>query len=116
MLPHLHCLSQNLHYDFVLINQERFQGNVPFYQVFKEFSYSSNGWVSSLWLSKSLTQNQSGLLIDNRTCLPGQEAEDISPSPGEGHGSPFRCSCLETPVDREPGRLQSTGLRRVRHN
>ena len=36
--------------------------------------------------------------------------------PGEGHGSPLQYSCLENPMDREPGRLQSIGLQRVRHD
>ena len=30
-------------------------------------------------------------------------------SPGGGHGHPLQCSCLENPMDKEPGRLQSTG-------
>ena len=29
-------------------------------------------------------------------------------SPGEGNGNPLQYSCLENPVDREPGGLQST--------
>ena len=28
-------------------------------------------------------------------------------SPGEGHGNPLQYSCPESPMDREPGRLQS---------
>ena len=31
-------------------------------------------------------------------------------SPGEGNGHPLQYSCLENPMDREPGGLQSTGL------
>ena len=27
--------------------------------------------------------------------------------PGGGNGYPLQCSCLENPIDREPGRLQS---------
>ena len=37
-------------------------------------------------------------------------------SPGGGHGNQFQCSCLENPMDKEPGGLQSTGSHRVRHN
>ena len=33
-----------------------------------------------------------------------------------GNGNPPQYSCLENPMDREPGGLQSTGLHRVRHN
>ena len=36
--------------------------------------------------------------------------------PGGGHGNPLQCSCLENPWTEEPGRLQSVGLQRVRHN
>ena len=31
-------------------------------------------------------------------------------SPGEGNGNPLQYSCLENPIDGEPGWLQSTGL------
>ena len=37
-------------------------------------------------------------------------------SPGGGHGNPVQYSCLESPMDREPGRLQSMGSQRVRHD
>ena len=34
-------------------------------------------------------------------------------SSGEGNGSPLQYSCLENPMDPEPGRLLSMGLQRV---
>ena len=37
-------------------------------------------------------------------------------SPGEGNGNPLQYSCLENPMDREPGGLQSTGSQRVGHD
>ena len=37
-------------------------------------------------------------------------------SPGGGNGNLLQYSGLENPVDVEPGRLQSTGLQRVRHD
>ena len=37
-------------------------------------------------------------------------------SPGEGNGNPLQYSCLENPMAEEPGRLQSMGLQRVRHD
>ena len=37
-------------------------------------------------------------------------------SPGEGNGNPLQYSCLENPIDGEPGGLQSTGSQRVGHN
>ena len=37
-------------------------------------------------------------------------------SSGEGNGNPLQYSCLENPMDRERGRLQSMGSQRVGHN
>ena len=37
-------------------------------------------------------------------------------SPGGGQGNPLQYSCLEVPMEREPGRLQSMGSQRVRHD
>ena len=37
-------------------------------------------------------------------------------SPGEGNANPLQYYCLENPVDRGPGRLQSMGSQRVGHN
>ena len=36
--------------------------------------------------------------------------------PGGGHSDPLQYSCLENPMDRETGGLQSIGLQRVGHN
>ena len=36
--------------------------------------------------------------------------------PGGGHGNPLQYSCLENPMDRESGGLQSMRLQRVGHN
>ena len=35
---------------------------------------------------------------------------------GEGNGNPPQYSCLENPMDGEPGGLLSIGLHRVRHD
>ena len=37
-------------------------------------------------------------------------------SPGGGNGNPLQYSCLENPMDGEPGRLPSTGSQRVGHD
>ena len=37
-------------------------------------------------------------------------------SHGEGNGNPLEYSCLENPMDKEPGELQSMGSERVGHN
>ena len=39
-----------------------------------------------------------------------------TPLIGEGNGTPLQYSCLENPWTEEPGRLQSTGSLRVRHD
>ena len=31
-------------------------------------------------------------------------------SPGGGNGNPFQYYCLQNPMDKEPGRLQSMGM------
>ena len=36
--------------------------------------------------------------------------------PGEESGNPLQYSCLENPWTEEPGRLQSMGSQRVRHD
>ena len=35
---------------------------------------------------------------------------------GEGNGTPLQYSCLENPMEEEPGGLQSMGLHRVGHD
>ena len=37
-------------------------------------------------------------------------------SPGERNGNPFLYSCWEIPWTEEPGRLQSMGSKRIRHD
>ena len=37
-------------------------------------------------------------------------------SPGEGNGNPLQYSCLENPMEEEPGGLHPMGLQRVGHN
>ena len=37
-------------------------------------------------------------------------------SPGGGHSNPLHYSCLENPHGQRPGRLQSMGSQRVRHD
>ena len=49
--------------------------------------------------------------IRNAGLIPG-----LRRSPGEGHSNPLQYSCLENPMDRGAGGLQSMGSQRVRHN
>ena len=37
-------------------------------------------------------------------------------SPGGRHSNPLQYSCLENPMERAPGGLQSMGSQRVRHD
>ena len=36
--------------------------------------------------------------------------------PGGGHGNPLQYSCLKSPMDREPSRLQSIMSKKVGHD
>ena len=59
-----------------------------------------------------------------KSCLPMQEAQETwvqslgweNPleNPGEGHGNPLQCSCLENPKDRGGWQATATGSQRVR--
>ena len=51
-------------------------------------------------------------------CIPWshKELDTTELLSGEGNGTPFQYSCPENPMDREPGRLQSMGSRRVGHD
>ena len=54
---------------------------------------------------------ESAYNAENPGSIPG-----LGRSPREGNGNPFHYSCLGNPWTEEPGRLQSMGLQRVRHN
>ena len=49
--------------------------------------------------------------VRNIGSVPGSEG-----SQGRGHSNQLRYSCLENPMDGEPGGLQPTGPLRVEHN
>ena len=65
------------------------------------------------------------LTLFNNQCSDGKEtaynARDSSwipglgRSPGEGNVNLLQYSCLENPVDRKPGKLQSMELQRIGH-
>ena len=60
-------------------------------------------------------------MVENPSAIAG-DVRDMSSvpglgrSPGRGHDIPLQSSCLENPMDREPGGLQSMGSQRVRHD
>ena len=49
--------------------------------------------------------------VRNEVSIPGSGR-----SPGGGHRNPLQYSCLENPWTEEPGREQSLGLQRGRHD
>ena len=49
--------------------------------------------------------------VRDASLIPGSER-----SPGGGHGNPLQYSCLENPMDREPGGVWPIGLQRIGHN
>ena len=63
-----------------------------------------------------------GFLVAQRFKASAHNAGDLGStpgsgrSPGEGNGNPFQYSCLENPMDRGAGGLQSTGSQRVGHD
>ena len=75
----------------------------------------------------SITKSEDGTFGLNLivvTNLPANEGDvrdahsipGLGRSPGGGHGNPLQCSCLENPMDGDPGGLRSIGSQRVRHN
>ena len=58
-------------------------------------------------------------MVKNLSEMQETQVQSLSqedPSPGEGNGYPLQSSCLENPMDRGPGRLQSMDSQRVRHD
>ena len=72
-------------------------------------SYTCNRALQVVLVVKNLPANA----IDGRDVgsIPGSGR-----SPGGGHDNPVQYSCLESPVDREAGRLQSIKSQRVGHD
>ena len=58
---------------------------------------------------KNLSANNARDIRDTGS-IPGSGG-----SPGGGHGNPLQCSCLQNPMDGEPGGLQSVGSQRIGH-
>ena len=57
---------------------------------------------------------QVALVVSNLPANSGDARE--ARSPAEENGNPLQYSCLENPMDGGPGRLQSMGSQRVRHD
>ena len=67
-------------------------------------------WASQVVLVVNNPPAKAGDFRD-RGLIPG-----LGRSPEGGHGNPLQHSCLENPMDKEPGGLQSMGSQRVRHD
>ena len=85
-----------------------FNSSTPesFVNILKYFMH----WVSQVVL---VVKNPSASAGDTRDVglIPGSGR-----SPGEGNGNPLQYSCLENPMTKVPGRLQSMRSQRVRHD
>ena len=59
-----------------------------------------------------------GLVVKNPPANAGDAGLIPGPrrSPRGGNGNPLQYSCLENPMDKQPGRLQYMGRQRVRHD
>ena len=62
------------------------------------------------WLSSKKSTYNAGDTGDAGS-IPG-----LRRSPGRGNGSPLQYSCLKSPMEEEPGGLQSKESQRVGHN
>ena len=68
-----------------------------------------NEWASQMALMVKSPPANAGDVRDSGS-IP-----ELARPPGGGHGNWLQYSCLENPKNGEPGRLQSTGSKRVRH-
>ena len=69
----------------------------------------------------SIRASQVVLVIKNLPALQGNVRDMGSipgsgRSPGGGHDNPLQYSCLDNPVERELGGVQSIGLQRIGHD
>ena len=73
-----------------------------------KFSWSGRKWIHiRIYIFLSMFLNNIPIYV-NKQCLQIQT--------GEGNGTPLQYSCLENPMGGEPGRLQSMGSLRIRHD
>ena len=69
------------------------------------------GQRSSLGFPGGSDGKASACKAEDPGSIPG-----LGRSPGGGNGNPLQYSCLENPMDEDPGRLQSMGSQRVGHD
>ena len=103
--------------DFGIVNEAELDVFLEFSCFFCDPAYVGNLISSSSAFCKS-SLNIWKLMVHG-LLKPG--FENFKHYFGEGNGNPLQYSCLENPKDRlqstgSPGRLQSMGSQRVRHN
>ena len=78
-------------------------------------------WLNKIACRPHLVDSQVATVVKNPPANAG-DRRDVGSipgsgrSPGGGHDNPVQYSCLESPVDREAGRLQSIKSQRVGHD
>ena len=79
--------------------------------------------LQSMGLQREMTErltlfHPGGPVVKNPLANAGDTGSipRLGRSPREGNGNPLQYSCWEITWTEEPGRLQSTGWQRVRHN
>ena len=86
------------------------------------YGFISSGYTSRIGIFGSYDNFHMGFLggSDGKesACNAGDPGSvlGLGRSPEEGNGSPLQYSCLENPMTKEPGGLQSMGLQRVGHS
>ena len=83
--------------------------------LFSQFGTSLLFYVVSISISKSIYGFPGGSDGKESACNTGDPGliPGSGRSPGEGNGNPLQYSCLENPMEVEPGGLQSMGSQRV---
>ena len=81
--------------------------------------YQNNGHLSPglVWNHVSLKKGLPGSSVVNNLPANAGSIPGCRRSPGEGISNPLQYSCLENPMDKEPGELYSPwGHKRVEHD
>ena len=79
----------------------------------KKKNWSKN-FLAAFWnMAALVTQTVENLpeMAGDWGSIPG-----LGSSPGKGNGNPLQFSCPESPMDRDPGGLQSMGPQWIRHD
>ena len=97
----LHCRWDSLPTELLPIFKLGYLFIVEFYEFLMGFQGGATGKEST---------------CQYRRCKKHKFDPWVGKIPWGGHGKPLLCSCLENLMDRELGRLQSSGSDRVRHD